>query len=33
VKIDGNLFISNRAHVILPYHRMMELGAEMRLGA
>jgi adenylosuccinate synthase len=28
VKIDGNLFISNRAHVILPYHRMMELGAE-----
>jgi adenylosuccinate synthase len=28
VKIDGNLFISNRAQVILPYHRMMELGAE-----
>ncbi len=28
VRIDGNLFISNRAHVILPYHRMMELGAE-----
>ncbi len=25
VKIDGNLFISNRAQVILPYHRMMEL--------
>jgi adenylosuccinate synthase len=28
VKIDGNLFVSNRAQVILPYHRMMELGAE-----
>jgi adenylosuccinate synthase len=28
VKIDGNLFVSNRAHVILPYHRMIEMGAE-----
>ena len=28
VKVDNNLFISNRAQVILPYHRMMELGAE-----
>jgi adenylosuccinate synthase len=28
VRIDGNLFISNRAHVILPYHRMIELAAE-----
>src|SRR5256714_2603595 len=28
VKVEGNLFISNRAHVILPYHRMMELGSE-----
>jgi adenylosuccinate synthase len=28
VKVDGNLFISNRAQVILPYHRMMELGSE-----
>jgi adenylosuccinate synthase len=28
VKVDGNLFVSNRAQVILPYHRMMELGAE-----
>jgi adenylosuccinate synthase len=26
--IDGNLFVSNRAHVILPYHRMIELAAE-----
>ena len=28
VAIDGNLFVSNRAHVILPYHRMIELAAE-----
>ena len=28
VKVDGNLFISSRAQVILPYHRMMELGSE-----
>jgi adenylosuccinate synthase len=28
VQVDGNLFVSNRAHVILPYHRMIELGAE-----
>jgi adenylosuccinate synthase len=28
VQLDGNLFISNRAHVILPYHRMIEMGAE-----
>jgi adenylosuccinate synthase len=28
IAIDGNLFISNRAHVILPYHRMIELAAE-----
>ena len=28
VNVDGNLFVSNRAHVILPYHRMIELGAE-----
>jgi adenylosuccinate synthase len=28
VQVDGNLFISNRAHVILPYHRMIELAAE-----
>ena len=25
---SANLFISNRAHVILPYHRMIELAAE-----
>jgi len=28
ISIDGNLFVSNRAHVILPYHRMIELAAE-----
>ena len=28
VKVEGNLFVSSRAHVILPYHRMMELGSE-----
>ncbi len=28
VGVDSNLFVSNRAHVILPYHRMIELAAE-----
>ncbi|HEV3206485.1 MAG TPA: adenylosuccinate synthase [Terriglobales bacterium] len=28
VQVDGSLFISNRAHVILPYHRMIELASE-----
>ena len=28
IKVEGNLFISNRAQVILPYHRMIELAAE-----
>jgi adenylosuccinate synthase len=28
IHVDGNLFVSNRAHVILPYHRMIELAAE-----
>jgi len=28
VSVDGNLFVSNRAHVILPYHRLIELAAE-----
>ncbi len=28
VKVENNLFISSRAQVILPYHRMMELGSE-----
>ena len=28
VKVDGTISVSNRAHVILPYHRMIELAAE-----
>ncbi len=28
VKLDSNLFVSNRAQVILPYHRMIELASE-----
>ena len=28
VKVDGSLFVSNRAHVILPYHRLIELASE-----
>jgi len=28
IQVDGNLFVSNRAHVILPYHRLIELAAE-----
>ncbi len=30
--IDGRLFVSNRAQVILPYHRMIELAAESAPG-
>jgi adenylosuccinate synthase len=32
VEIDDQLFISNRAQVILPYHRMIELAAESAPG-
>jgi adenylosuccinate synthase len=32
VPVDGNLFVSNRAQVILPYHRMIELAAESAPG-
>ena len=32
VEIDKQLFISNRAQVILPYHRMIELAAESAPG-
>jgi adenylosuccinate synthase len=28
LEVKGRLFVSNRAHVILPYHRMIELAAE-----
>ena len=32
LNVDGQLFISNRAQVILPYHRMIELAAETAPG-
>jgi adenylosuccinate synthase len=32
VEVDSNLFVSNRAQVILPYHRMIELAAESAPG-
>src|SRR5215470_7214350 len=32
VKVAGNLFISNRAHVLFPAHRMMERMSEGRPG-
>ncbi len=32
VEVDGQLFVSNRAQVILPYHRMIELAAESAPG-
>ncbi|PYV58285.1 MAG: adenylosuccinate synthase [Acidobacteria bacterium] len=28
ISVDGTLFVSNRAQVILPYHRMIELASE-----
>jgi len=33
VDTDGRLLVSNRAHVILPYHRHLEAASEDRLGA
>ncbi len=32
VSVEGQLFVSNRAQVILPYHRMIELAAESAPG-
>ena len=32
IDVDGQLFVSNRAQVILPYHRMIELAAESAPG-
>ena len=32
VNVDKQLFVSNRAHVILPYHRMIELASESAPG-
>ena len=31
--LQGRLFLSNRAHLIMPYHRKLEEAAEARLGA
>ena len=33
IAIDGRLLVSDRAHVILPYHRHLEAESEDRLGA
>jgi adenylosuccinate synthase len=33
ISVDGRLFLSNRAHLILPYHRQMEKAAEAARGA
>jgi len=32
IPIEGRLFVSNRCHLILPYHRMIEAAIEERLG-
>jgi adenylosuccinate synthase len=32
ISVDGRLFISNRCHLILPYHRVLETAIEKRLG-
>ena len=32
IQVRGNLFISNRAHLILPYHRVLEQAAECARG-
>ena len=33
IDVDGRLFVSNRAHVIFPYHRQIEKAAEAARGA
>lgn len=32
ISVEGRLFISNRCHVILPYHRVLEAAIEKHLG-
>jgi len=32
IKVDGQLFVSNRCHLILPYHRALETAIESLLG-
>jgi adenylosuccinate synthase len=31
-QVDGRLFVSDRCHLILPYHRVLEAAAEQQLG-
>ena len=33
LEVQGRLFVSDRAHVILPYHRSIEIGSEAAKGA
>src|SRR5579871_3903011 len=33
IEVDGRLHLSNRAHLIFPYHRQMEVAAEAARGA
>ncbi|HEX9637407.1 MAG TPA: adenylosuccinate synthase [Acidobacteriota bacterium] len=33
LSLEGRLFVSDRAHVILPYHRSIEIGSEAAKGA
>ena len=32
INIDGRLFVSNRCHLILPYHRVVEAALELQMG-
>jgi len=32
VKIDGNIFISGQAHLVMPYHKVMDQLSELQLG-
>jgi adenylosuccinate synthase len=32
INVEGRLFVSNRCHLILPYHRVLETAIEKRLG-
>ena len=33
ISTEGRLFVSNRCHLILPYHRVLEAAIELKLGA
>src|SRR5207302_5785016 len=32
ISVEGRLFVSNRFHLILPYHRVLEAAIEKQLG-